>query len=611
VFLAAFDDPNRARMSGNGKGEDDDDPFGMFGDDDEGSADEPAAPIPSRGLMNPNGRQGDQSHVCTTAASHPANLASTADASGAESFAAVAVAAAADEYDSSKAPGRSDDHHPPVSLPWQGPWYLCSDVRLASLESVGGGRGYVAHLAATTNGALLPAGTLVMLEEPMLEWPRQQIGRELGLVSVRHVVDHVDATRLHELEHLHPTKAAVDSTREDDNDKTKNVIGDGDGGEFEEQVVRMMRFLRERHSDDLQLHDIVRVAKNRGLVNSDGTPLDTADSLRLLLALRYNGLQSGIYLHVAMLNHSDQPNCVKFMPESGRGQLCSEVRTTRPVRHGEALTIRYLPSIRSHATRRHDLWEQHRFDMGEKVPTDLHEMELVHGEIPPSSRDRPENNAERVTTQVEAATDELQQLYQDMRESFPSASMQLPTPLNISDDAETQDGAINNEALAVIEQIRMLESASDELVSSAGERLGNGRHMLLVPCLELHLDCASLVLQHDATLKAAHRTQLLGRTVRTAMRLVELQTALHGRDHYDLARSHLDLANSIEELLSRSPKTLFALGQGDGADGEFPANSTRPPLTTVAAWSAREHQARKEHHRIKDLYPRDVDKYMA
>lgn len=604
-------------MNGNGKDEDDEDPFGMFGDDDEGIADEEldgsknasAAPISSRGLFNPNGHAGDESREAH-ATSPSTKLNPTAAASSADTSAAAFDADAVNDL--SETQSQSDEHHPPVSLPWQDPLYVCPEVRLASMESVGGGRGYVAHIATATSGDALPAGTLVMLEKPMLEWSSQQIGRELGLVSVRHVVENVDATRLHELEHLHPTKAAVDSIRDDDK-KNKETYSDGDGDEFEVQVVRMMRQLRERHSDDPLLQDIVGAAAKRGLVNSSGTPFDAADCLRLLLALRYNGLQSGIYLHVAMLNHSDQPNCVKFMPESGRGQLFSEVRTTRAVCHGEALTIRYLPSIRSHATRRHDLWEQHRFDIGEKVPKPLHEMELVRGEIPASSRDRPDNNAERVTTQVEAATDDLQQLYQDMRESFPSASMQVPTTsiLNSIDGAGSTAGAINNEDLVVIEQIRMLESASDELVSSGGERLGNRRHVLLIPCLELHLDCASLVLQHDATLKAAHRARLLSRTVRTAMRLVELQSALHGRDHYDLARSHLDLANSIEELLSLSPKTLFALGQGDGADDEFPADPTRPPLTTVAAWSAREDQARKEHNRIKDLYPRDVDKYIT
>lgn len=565
----------------------------------DGSKSASAAPIPSRGLMNAsaNNLQADSRAAFAQAAR---KRVSAAEASSAEKS-AVANDDAGAVSDSSQSPRLSDGHHP-VSLPWQAPLYLCPNVRLASMESVGGGRGYVAHFE--TSGAALPAGTLVMLEEPLLEWPVEQIGRELGLVSVRHIVENFGATRLHELEHLHPTKAAVDSI---DYNKNKETSRDGEG-EFEEQVVQMMLHLCERHVNDPMLQDIVVTAEKRGLVNSNGTPFEATDCLRLLLALRYNGLQSGMYLHVAMLNHSDQPNCVKFMPDSGRSQrdgrrgggskdgkrplVFSEVRTTRSVRNGEALTIRYVPSIRSHATRRHDLWEQHRFDIGNNVSKSLHEMELVHGELPKSSLDRPNDSA--VASQVEAATDDLQKLYQDTLESLPSGPIQL----SIGSTA----GAISNKALAVIEQIRMLESASDELVSSARERLANHRHVLLIPCLELHLDCSNLVLRHDATLKPVHRAQLLCRTVRTAMRLVELQTDFHGPDHYDLARTCLDLAQSIEELLSLSPQTLFVLGR------DFPAT---PPLTTVAAWSAREHRARKEHNRIKDLYPRDVDDFFS
>ena len=92
------------------------------------------------------------------------------------------------------------------------------------------------------------------------------------------------------------------------------------------------------------------------------------------------------------------------------------------------------------------------------------------------------------------------------------------------------------------------------------------------------------------------------------MRLVGLQSALHGCDHYDLARTYLDLANSIEALLSCSPRTLLALG--GHVDGELPADPTRSQMTTVAAWSAREHQAMKEHKRVKDWYPRDADSYI-
>jgi hypothetical protein len=61
--------------------------------------------------------------------------------------------------------------------------------------------------------------------------------------------------------------------------------------------------------------------------------MSSYDVLRCILALRYNGLQSGIFCYAAMLNHSDKPNSVKFslLPSSSglrQTGVASEVRTT-------------------------------------------------------------------------------------------------------------------------------------------------------------------------------------------------------------------------------------------------------------------------------------------
>ena len=77
------------------------------------------------------------------------------------------------------------------------------------------------------------------------------------------------------------------------------------------------------------------------LLNHDGSPLlKQHDLIRILLALRYNGFESGLYLHLAMLNHDTYcPNSVKFADISNKQY--SEVRTNQWVQPGQALTISY------------------------------------------------------------------------------------------------------------------------------------------------------------------------------------------------------------------------------------------------------------------------------
>jgi hypothetical protein len=479
-----------------------------------------------------------------------------------------------------------------AALPWRAPLYLAPAIQLVSdMESVGGGRGYV--LSRDPPDAEMPAGTLALVEAPLIEWPEEQIGHELGLISVQHILRTLDATSLHELEHLHPTKQVVDQIV---NERDNGVNDDAHNNEssFETQVVQMMHDVREQHKNDPQLQEMIRLAARRGLLNSNGAPLIDTDCFRLLLVLRYNGLQSGIYLHVAMLNHSDQPNCVKFMPSAdSRSQArFSEVRTTRPVRPGEALTIHYLSSIRSHATRRSELWEQHRFDIGaSRLSSSLLAMELVQGVLPPSSLKR--RNNEAVTRQVEFATEELRQLYDEASSSLSSLSPRLSPSQNIH-SSSSED--------SMIEQIRSLELASHELVVSAQEQLGNQHHILLIPALELHLDSASLVLQYDSSLKPSSRASLLGRMTGTSLHLVTLQEQLYGTDHYALARTNLDVAQSIEELISRSPQTLLRLRDSNYT---FPTTMLVQPTSRIVAWAALEHRVRKEYERIRDLYPHD------
>jgi hypothetical protein len=131
--------------------------------------------------------------------------------------------------------------------------------------------------------------------------------------------------------------------------------------------------LHSQNEDDDRLDAFMQLANEQKLSCHDGSELTARDIVRLLLALRYDGLESGIYHHVDMLNHDCHPNFVKFRPTVGY----SQVRMTRPVVTGESLTISYLSRIVSHATRRKHLWDQHWFDIGVSSLGEWRFMEVI------------------------------------------------------------------------------------------------------------------------------------------------------------------------------------------------------------------------------------------
>lgn len=433
-----------------------------------------------------------------------------------------------------------------VTLPWRDPLYLGPMILLENLSCFGGGRGYV----ATKD---IPPGTLLLVEKPILAWQNSSGTTEFGWDMVESILLADDAqVMLYEMEQFHPSKDAVDAN-----------AGDDLFSQSYQQVHGMIKKLREQQDAPEALENCVQITKQRGLKNSNGTALAVNDFARLLLALRYNSLESGVYLHVAMLNHADQPTCVKFAPTNDKEY--SEVRATRHIRTGEPLTISYVPHIISHASRRKHLYEQHLFDIGSTPGMLLEPMELVGGELPESTL--------LVGLTDDSLTCRIERTIADLRDLFRDA----------------ENNALERE------HVKGLEQASLELYNHALEELNNDTHLLLIPCLELHLDCCDLI-QHDELLELSQRMLLLSRIVDTALKLIRLQVSFHGPGHFALARTHLDLAQAVEELLSRSPRTLLQL-KVDAVD-------------STSAWSTLAHKSRREHSRIKEMYPYDCEQWI-
>ena len=473
---------------------DDQDPFAAFGhddDEDEDSLQEADSNIErARELVAQANRQ-DSSNGTSMDGSAPSTQNAVPVESGAVSMNEKKILV--DDIDSIK----------PLQLAWAPPLYTGSIVLCSSLP-VGGGRGYV----ATKD---IPPGELVLLERPLLAWPEDE-SSSVDLEKIQAILHSKDANQvLTVMEDFYPSRALVNE-----------AVGQGTASENTAQVEEMIQKYRETiQNEDLRLKTILKVAAAKGVSNSDGTALSELDVLRMLVALRYNSLETGIYPHVAMLNHADLPNCVKFRPNEDTGY--SEVRTTRAVRAGEGLTISYIPRLLCHSSRRKHLWKQHRFDIGDlDQKSNIAHCELVNGAIPNA-------NAEELMLNIETATAELEDQCRELAET-PNENRQLT-----SDEMETA---------------KALELASLELYTSACDQLGNDHHILLLPCLALHLEACDLVQRH-VNLSKKQRMLLLKRLIITGRKLIKMQIRTLGPDYFDLAKVYLDVAQAMQGKLCR------------------------------------------------------------
>ena len=417
------------------------------------------------------------------------------------------------------------------TLPWDAPLFF-GPVKIETCRDVGGERGMVAV-------GEIEAGTLVLVEDPMVRWSSDD-DKSIDPDVLELIFSRVlDAQKLiHNAEHLHPTKTAIDLGSPPCSNDVKELVSE----------------LQSLYGQDDRIPHLLDKLNASGLANSDGSKITKQDLLRLLLVVRFNGLESGLYCFTAMLNHSDQPNCVKF-----KGEKFSEVRTTRSVKPGEMLTISYVPRICSHATRRRHLWQQHRFDIGDAVPPDLFQMELVAQHIPPSWTNHIET--ESVTTRIENTISELEGLLIGMEGSAePTESLSL-------------------------------EQASLELLQAAEDELSNPHHILFIPILKLHVD-SCYVVQRVSSVSSTDRRKLLCRLIASASRLELMLTKLFGGDHFDVASAAMDVAQSLDDLVHRSPQHLVS--------------SHLLGLETIEQYTAVALDAWKRCKRIKALYPKDA-----
>jgi len=524
-----------------------DDPFDVFGGGDSDDEDTAAA------------GEKEQQTVTKLVEAANARIAAAADTDDHSSTCdATPTSAASAVHDSSSSADEDGTcKWTPLSPLWpdRPPLYL-GPMAAVSETAMGGGRGYIAT-------RFLPPGTLLLVEKPIFHWPEEQIGRELGLISILYIARHPNAQQItRDMELLHPTLEATDAIGTKNNEQAHNV----------EQIDSMMKEMAIKYEGDALMEQILGEYRRREISRSDGRQLTEEDVYRMLLALRYNGFGTGVYVHFAIFNHAEKPNCIKFAPED-KAQSMSEIRTTRAVKRGEALSLSYLdPREASHATRRQHLYDQHRFDIGESVnDASMLSFELVAGELPTSSKD---NRADDTTFRIEKVISEFEEQMGEIRIAF----------------------SVGGYTPEQVERAKAMEVATVELTSAAIQQLDNENHLLMIRCYRLHLDAAESLLSAatigHVDLSATQRNNLLCRFVESARNLLALQMRYLGDSHIDLGRTYQDLSQGINTLLSHSPKALFDLN----LEG----------MHNFAACSKEEARCEREYHRIRNLYPRNT-----
>lgn len=181
------------------------------------------------------------------------------------------------------------------SLPWPSrpPLYL-GQMNICKTLGKGGGRGYVA-------AEDLPPGTCVLIEEPVVRgWSDNQIGKKLGLESIQFLLQKQNAQEIVEcIEELHPRKKHVDAVLQKESEATEPLD--------RVQIMNMMVEMNACGSHEQRVKALVAYAKENGIRNADGSNIENEDINRILLTLRYNGFDSGLYLHFSMFNHSEYP----------------------------------------------------------------------------------------------------------------------------------------------------------------------------------------------------------------------------------------------------------------------------------------------------------------
>ena len=153
-----------------------------------------------------------------------------------------------------------------------------------TLSSIGGNRGIIANPHVQHD---VPAGSLILAEAPMLNWEEADV----DLTTPSGIVH-----AIHQL--MQPANHSTLKVCQNDLYPQLDVFTEISSGEQLQQIKS--RFLDDAHIESLL---------------EDFPSLSEIKVLQLVAVLKHNGLSSGLYRNISMLNHSCDPNCIIFKPK--------------------------------------------------------------------------------------------------------------------------------------------------------------------------------------------------------------------------------------------------------------------------------------------------------
>ena len=260
--------------------------------------------------------------------------------------------------------------------------------------------------------------------------------------------------------------------------------------------------------------------------------------LRVFLVLQHNGFGSGLYGVLTMLNHSCDPNCIKYSPSTGSSGA-SEVWTVRHIRKGEELTICYCePLEMTDESKREYLEMHHRFNCkcSACVRTATFENSLPEQQQHFVHKSHSiERNLQEIIIGMEKELQFLR-ILDDFEVGFESVAklMKAATDLSsVESDENTGDYmTISPRVLARLYKLTANTAVTFlDYASKSNEQLRRPKGVLLKSATFSFLRNSLLLLAHQLKYLGAH--------------------------HPDIASSHIDIAEALDCALKFYPEDLL------------------------------------------------------
>lgn len=364
-----------------------------------------------------------------------------------------------------------------------------SEIAVCKLVSeVGGGRGVFAK-------SRIEAGCLIIAENSFVDWKNDtDFSDPATLITViRKIV--CDPVALTTSRNLYPQ--TIDDMKKADYDKMVSLI------------------------DEIELRSL-----------SNDASLDMKELVRVGLVLQHNGFQCGLYEQQCLINHSCNPNCVKFNPKTSFSP--SEIWSTRVIEPNEEISICYVtPYECATWSMRKYLWENHRFicccskcKSNDKIKN-LTEDAFTS----PSSADIEESLKEEITfeEELEAMEATLEALENDRQ-------------LSVHD--------ISSECASIEEKLYKL--MSETLKNDA-----NFNKLLIARGHKVSLSCNVCNIGAYDKLSAGIPLEIAIAYLENALQVYMVQHTYLGNDHPDIATTLFDINNAIMGLIEAFPKYDF------------------------------------------------------